>query len=1267
MNRKLTIRFSNDKYNTISMNKQISLPFGGVGKFLILLLSISFFTFSNSINAQLQYGTVKGTVYEDNGEPSAIAVVKLLAGTSAKYQAKVKVDGTFIISNVEPGTYTLLVTALGQKDYTKQNYAVRPNEVKTEEITLGADATELDVTIIESEPVFTKSAVSQKDFGAESIQKSGLRNVNQIAALTGGAFSIDGGTPSFRGARSSGTIYYVDGVRLIGAQGVPPTSIENLSVLTGGIPAEFGDATGGIISITTKGPTTQYFGGIEGLTSQFLDGFGYNNIEGSLSGPIWMKNKGTDSARSLLGFFLGGNYTSVAGDAPAFDVLTASDQTLRSLENNPIVNNPLGQGFTSASRFVTRNDMTAHRFWQNTASWSGNLTGRLDFQPIFTPTSTLNITAGGQINRNAGNALVGQFAMFNYENNPRSEGGTNRGYVRLRQTFAPSSSSSKITSAYYTIQGDFTRTNGLTYNEEFGEDFFKYGYLGQFIRYREPAYFPDTRNVPGVGELTANYLVGYRDTAVAFIPGDVNTVTQNYTRRFFENQSNQITNLPEIQAGGALLNGQNPQLVYSLYSDVGTEWGNYQKTQQDMITINANGGVVVNGHNIKFGLQFEQRFFRSYSLNGLQGLWFLARQRVNEHLTVLDTTQPIYDTTKFENRIDYPFIVGDNQSNFDRNLRNHLINIGATDEYGRPINEQSLINVDQYSWDNYRLDYFSANELLNNGNNYVNYLGYDHLGNIVRGNPGIDDFLDSSKRTIGAFQPIYTAGFIQDQFTYKDLIVSVGVRVDGFNANQPVLKDPFSLYPTRNAGEITLSDGSLNINGRSFERPGNIDDDYVVYVDNPTNPTRLIGFRDGLRWFDENGAEVEDPQFLANQTQTGVIAPYLQATSQDQVRVNAESFRPYETQINVMPRVALSFPISDEAIFFANYDVLTQRPLQGNVGAFTDYFYLVNRATQTIANPNLLPETRTNYEVGFKQRIGLRSALSLNAFYGEMRNMVQLVRVNQAYPISYSTLDNIDFGTVKGLTIGYDFKRRGDKMNGINITTNYTLQFADGTGSSATTAAGIVNAGLPNLRTPFPLSFDVRNTFVGQVDYRFGARNPYTGKDDYVGPVVMGKRILENAGINFLFNVRSGTPYSQQTNVTRAVAIGVADRSNLAGTINGSRLPWQTRLDLSIDKDFYLQEKKIDEKTKKIIGKNVFLNVYLSVQNVLDAQNVIGVYRYTGLADDDGYLASDLGQRELSQVESAQAYSDLYTVRVSNPNNFANPRLVRLGARLNFN
>jgi hypothetical protein len=45
------------------------------------------------------------------------------------------------------------------------------------------------------------------------------------------------------------------------------------------------------------------------------------------------------------------------------------------------------------------------------------------------------------------------------------------------------------------------------------------------------------------------------------------------------------------------------------------------------------------------------------------------------------------------------------------------------------------------------------------------------------------------------------AGYIQDKFAFRDLIFNIGVRVDRFDANQKVLKDPYLLFNAYTAGD----------------------------------------------------------------------------------------------------------------------------------------------------------------------------------------------------------------------------------------------------------------------------------------------------------------------------------------------------------------------------------------------------------------------------------------------------------------------------------
>jgi len=72
------------------------------------------------------------------------------------------------------------------------------------------------------------------------------------------------------------------------------------------------------------------------------------------------------------------------------------------------------------------------------------------------------------------------------------------------------------------------------------------------------------------------------------------------------------------------------------------------------------------------------------------------------------------------------------------------------------------------------------------------------------------------------------------------------------------------------------------------------------------------------------------------------------------------------------------------------------------------------------------------------------------------------------------------------------------------------------------------------------------------------------------------------------------------------------------------------------------------------------------VLNVLNNRNIIAVYRATGNPNDDGYLSSADGQTALANRNDPNSFTDLYGIKVNDPNNYSRPRVIRLGLQLNF-
>ena len=301
------------------------------------------------------------------------------------------------------------------------------------------------------------------------------------------------------------------------------------------------------------------------------------------------------------------------------------------------------------------------------------------------------------------------------------------------------------------------------------------------------------------------------------------------------------------------------------------------------------------------------------------------------------------------------------------------------------------------------------------------------------------------------------------------------------------------------------------------------------------------------------------------------------------------------------------------------------------------YLDLLNSDNGSVLNnPDLKPQKTTEYELGFKQALTEKSALKISAFYRELRDLLQVTSFTQAYPITYVAYGNLDFGTVKGFTLEYELRRTSN----FKLDANYTMQFADGTGSGSSSGLSLANAGQPNLRYILPLSYDRRHQMTVRMDYRFA------GGQRYDGPVWWNKRVFERAGVNLTMNGLSGGPYTKR--------VDFRSNAQIDGQISGARLPWQVTFDARINKLF------------KIKNGNKSIEVYVQILNLFDTQNITSVYAFTGSPSDDGYLSSSTAQAQVAQQASSQAYIDLYNRNVNSPFNYALPRQIRLGVGYNF-
>lgn len=1194
-----------------------------------------------------QAGSLKGKVTnKENKEPIPFANIVVESSGQMVTGGTTDFQGEYHIRPINPGTYDLTISYVGFEPQKVTGIIIRSGQVVFYNIEMIPTQTVM-TTFVVTEYVVPLIDADQTQSGAtltsEEIKKMPGRSAASVAATVGGVFADENGNiGGIRGQRSSGTVTYVDGVRVRGSSGVPQAAIDQVTVITGGLPAMYGDATGGIINITTKGPSRQFGAGIEFVTSQLTDNYGYNLLGFNLQGPILTRTE-NKVTRSVMGYFLSGELTYVGDASPAAGGnYTINPDMLKYLQENPLRPSGLGFGSYPNSMYVRESDMiNLKRNEYNTAT-GASFSGKIDVRV----SKTANLSLGSRWNYNDADAWSSRSQMFNPNTRGHNTFNEYSFFGRYTQRFeSDPTAGALIKNLYYTINANYTRTIAKNEHRDHKDDVFKYGYVGQFETFKINSYEIGSDTVAGYTDVYIHN--GFRDTLFTFQPSDINPLLSNYTQQYYnmyDLYSGFYRNYFDVQQGQGLLNGDGPQSVYGLYPNTGAPYGGYSQVYNTQIGINAHASADIGNHSLKFGLQYEQRIDRAYSL-APTGLWTVMRQYANWHIRELDKNNPLpvldaYGV--FQDTINYNRLLDLNsQFYFDYNLRNEL-NYGSLD----------WIDVDNLDPSIFKVEWFSADELLRSGNNsLVGYYGFDHTGKILDYKPSLDDFFTAKNdngrftRPIPAFEPIYMAGYVEDKFAFRDLIFNIGLRVDRYDANQKVLKDPYLLYEARTVGEVA------ELAGVSVEHPNTMGSDYVVYVNDVKNPSAILGYRSGNQWYNAQGTEVVDPKVL--ESGSG-IAPYL--VNPDQETINSNAFEDYEPQTNFLPRISFSFPISDEALFFAHYDVLSKRPTYGNRMNPIEYLFINNYGSSSINNPNLLPEKTVDYELGFQQKLSNSSALKLSAFYREMRDLVQAYRFSGAYPVNYYSYNNLDFGTVKGYTVQYDLRRSAN----VWIKASYTMQFADGTGSNEESASALIRSGQPNLRTTNPLSYDRRHAISTVFDYRFAQGNRYNG------PVITRKKgdgpdknikLLESTGLNIVFRGGSGVPYSKSS-VVYASLLGSG--AILQGSLNGSRLPWQFTMDGRIDRDITLS---FGEGEKQ---KQAYMNVYVQVLNILNTKNVMGVYRATGNPDDDGYLAAAEFQTQINDQNDPQSYRDLYSIAVNNPYNFSIPRRIRIGIMFNI-
>lgn len=214
-------------------------------------------------------GKITGVVTDGATGESLPGANVVLDGT--QQGATTDLEGRYIILAVSPGAYTLTATMVGYGTEKRQNVQVIADYTSTIDFALKESSLEMDELVVmaqrppvEPDKTTSKYVISSADI--EAVPQ--VRATSQLLALQPG-MALDG-SDRIRGSvtrSQSGTQvgYYVDGIEVDRNMltGVNTTAIQEVSVLTGGMNAEFGNAAAGVVNLVTKEGRGDFSGRVE--------------------------------------------------------------------------------------------------------------------------------------------------------------------------------------------------------------------------------------------------------------------------------------------------------------------------------------------------------------------------------------------------------------------------------------------------------------------------------------------------------------------------------------------------------------------------------------------------------------------------------------------------------------------------------------------------------------------------------------------------------------------------------------------------------------------------------------------------------------------------------------------------------------------------------------------------------------------------------------------------------------------------------------------
>lgn len=210
------------------------------------------------------YGSIQGKITDaETKEPIPFANIVIESAGRQVGGASSDFDGRYRIAPLPPGRYDLKAASIGFKPIMVTGVIISPDMITFKNMTMEPTSEILSEFIVTeyAVPLISKDQTSSGGtMTYQEIVKMPGRSAESVAVTVGGVFSPDYDMGFVRGAREEGTVTFIDGIRVRGSSGIPQSAIDQVTIITGGIPSGYGDMSSkGMVSIIIPGAQTVYF------------------------------------------------------------------------------------------------------------------------------------------------------------------------------------------------------------------------------------------------------------------------------------------------------------------------------------------------------------------------------------------------------------------------------------------------------------------------------------------------------------------------------------------------------------------------------------------------------------------------------------------------------------------------------------------------------------------------------------------------------------------------------------------------------------------------------------------------------------------------------------------------------------------------------------------------------------------------------------------------------------------------------------------------